>query len=365
MRYIILTMTILLIIAFPRIGQASPAVSANNAILMEASSGRVLFEKRAYDRQSIASITKIMTAIIAIESGNLDKKVTASRKAVYTEGSSIYLEQGEKMTLEDLLYGLMLRSGNDAAVAISEHVGGSEEGFTFLMNEKAKWLGMNDSHFMNPHGLDAKEHYSSAYDMALLTKYAMDNKKFRAISGAETYLSDARTYSWRNKNKLLTQYYKYCTGGKTGYTKKTGRTLVTTAEKDGMKLIAVTLDAPDDWNDHIQLFEWGFKNYKMKTVEKKGEKLYKLDDINNLTSGYIRDDVEYPLTEDETDRIVQKNVLLAKTKQSANNPIGKSVFYLNDQPILQASVYDHPKRRDLSADLKYMIEKVMGMNSIW
>ncbi|AIF43530.1 D-alanyl-D-alanine carboxypeptidase family protein [Virgibacillus sp. SK37] len=365
MRYIILTIIILSIIAFPTVGQASPAVSANNAILMEASTGRVLFEKNAYERQSIASITKIMTAIIAIESGKLDKKVTASRKAVYTEGSSIYLEQGEKMTLEDLLYGLMLRSGNDAAVAISEYVGGSEEGFTFLMNEKAKWLGMNDSNFMNPHGLDAKEHYSSAYDMALLTKYAMGNKKFRAISGEETYLSDSRTYSWRNKNKLLTQYYEYCTGGKTGYTKKTGRTLVTTAEKDGLELIAVTLDAPDDWNDHIQLFEWGFKNYKMKTLEKKGEKLYKLDDINDLSSGYIRDDLEYPLTEDETNEVVQKNVLLAKAKQSPNQPIGKSVFYLNNQPILQAAVYKNPNRRELAADLKLMIEKVMGMNSLW
>ena len=201
-----------------------------------------------------------MTAIIAIESGKMKEKVTVSREAIYTEGSSIYLEQGEKMTLEDLVYGLMLRSGNDAAVAIAEHVGGSVEGFVYLMNEKAKWLGMTNTHFDNPHGLDSDNHYSSAYDMAILMRYAMNNEKYREISGTSSYKSERRTYSWINKNKLLTQYYEYCTGGKTGFTKKTGRTLVSTASKDGMDLIAVTLNAPDDWKDHIHMYEWGFEN---------------------------------------------------------------------------------------------------------
>ncbi|MFB4475817.1 D-alanyl-D-alanine carboxypeptidase family protein, partial [Oceanobacillus caeni] len=213
---------------------------------------------------------KIMTAIIAIESGKMKEKVTVSREAIYTEGSSIYLEQGEKMTLEDLVYGLMLRSGNDAAVAIAEHVGGSLEGFVYLMNEKAKWLGMENTHFDNPHGLDSDNHYSSAYDMAILTKYAMNNEKYKEISGTTSYKSDGRTYSWVNKNKLLTQYYEYCTGGKTGFTKKTGRTLVSTASKDGMDLIAVTLNAPDDWKDHMSLYEWGFENFDMKTLTDKG-----------------------------------------------------------------------------------------------
>lgn len=240
-------------------GQAEPSISANNAVLIEQDTGEILYEKRAFEERPIASITKIMTAILAIESGKLEEKAVASRKAVYTEGSSIYLEQGEEMKLKDLVYGLMLRSGNDAAVAIAEHVGVSEEGFVFLMNEKALWLGMNNTNFENPHGLDDELHYSSAYDMALLTRYAMKDSEFREISGARSYLSENRTYSWQNKHRLVTGYYPYTTGGKTGFTKKTGRTLVTSAEKNGKSLIAVTLNAPDDWNDHIQLMEWGFE----------------------------------------------------------------------------------------------------------
>ncbi|MEI3596794.1 MULTISPECIES: D-alanyl-D-alanine carboxypeptidase family protein [unclassified Oceanobacillus] len=252
----------------PEHGQAAPDVSAAQAILMDAESGQVLFEKDAFEARPIASITKIMTAILAIESGKMDEKATVSRNAIYTEGSSIYLEQGEKITIQDLVYGLMLRSGNDAAVAIAEHIGESEEGFVYLMNEKAMWLGMDQTHFTNPHGLDDEEHYSSAYDMALLTREAMKNKQFREISGSTSYLSENRSYSWRNKHKLVTGYYENATGGKTGYTKQTGRTLVTTAEKNGHSLIVVTLNAGNDWNDHIALFEWGFEELTENSPEK-------------------------------------------------------------------------------------------------
>ncbi|MEJ8765213.1 D-alanyl-D-alanine carboxypeptidase family protein [Oceanobacillus sp. HCA-5259] len=255
----------------PEHGQAAPDVSAAQAILMDAESGQVLFEKDAFEARPIASITKIMTAILAIESGKMDEKATVSRNAIYTEGSSIYLEQGEKITIQDLVYGLMLRSGNDAAVAIAEHIGESEEGFVYLMNEKAMWLGMDQTHFTNPHGLDDEEHYSSAYDMALLTREAMKNKQFREISGSTSYLSENRSYSWRNKHKLVTGYYENATGGKTGYTKQTGRTLVTTAEKNGHSLIVVTLNAGNDWNDHIALFEWGFEELTENSPEKETE----------------------------------------------------------------------------------------------
>src|SRR5699024_8604138 len=144
------------------------------------------------------------------------------QNAVYTEGSSIYLQEGDRFTLEELVYGLMLRSGNDAAVAISEHVGESEEGFVYLMNEKARWLGMSNTHFDNPHGLDSETHYSSAYDMAILMRYASQNETFQKISSAKEYKPEGRSYSWKNKNKLLTQLYQYCTGGKTGFTKAAG-----------------------------------------------------------------------------------------------------------------------------------------------
>lgn len=250
----------LCIFSYPVNGQANIHVSANNAVLMDQITGKILYEKNAHDQQPIASITKIMTAIIAIESGEMSNITRASRRAIHIEGSSIYLEQGEKMLIKDLVYGLMLRSGNDAAVAIAEHVGGSVEGFVYLMNEKARWLGMTNTSFENPHGLDGEDHYSTAYDMALLMRYAMENDQFRELTGTTFYQAENRSYGWGNKNKLLTSLYEYCVGGKTGYTKKSGRTLTTVAQKEGVDLIAVTLNAPDDWRDHIQMYEWGFKN---------------------------------------------------------------------------------------------------------
>src|SRR5690625_3589099 len=167
----VMLMIISICISPSKEGQASIDVSANNAVLIELNTGEILFEKQAHEIQSIASITKLMTAIIAIESNKMDEEAVTSRRAIYTEGSSIYLEQGEKMTIRDLVYGLMLRSGNDAAVAISEHIGGSVEGFVYLMNEKASWLGMTNTTLENPHGLESDNHYSTAYDMALLMRY--------------------------------------------------------------------------------------------------------------------------------------------------------------------------------------------------
>lgn len=284
---VILSSTIVLIMTITVYGQSKVNVSAEAAILLEQSTGDVLYEKNAHNKQQIASITKVMTAIIAIELGELNDIAKTSRRAIYTEGSSIYLEQGEKMTIEDLLYGLMLRSGNDSAIAISEHIGGSMEGFVHLMNEKAKWLGMTNTHFANPHGLTDENHYSTAYDMAILMQYAMDNKEFRKISGTKSYQAANRTYYWQNKNKFLTKYYKYSTGGKTGFTKKSGRTLITTAEKDEMELIAVTLNAPDDWNDHTTLYEWGFDNHNKQPSHLTVIKEEKITDAGNLLTDAI------------------------------------------------------------------------------
>src|SRR5690625_42935 len=177
---------------FPTVGQSieSMPVSAKNAVLIEESTGRILFEKQAHERRAVASITKLMTAIIAIEQGKLEDIAIASDQAIHQEGSSIYLQEGEEMSLEDLLYGLMLRSGNDAAVAIAEHIGGSEEGFVFLMNEKARYIGMTNTNFVNAHGLDEDSHYSTAYDIAILMQYAMKNDVFKKISSTESYLPE-------------------------------------------------------------------------------------------------------------------------------------------------------------------------------
>ena len=355
----LLCMIILIFVGFfyPISGQASVEVSGNNAILLEQSTGRVLFEKDAHEKASIASITKIMTAIIAIESGKMDEKATASRKAIYTEGSSIYLEQGEKMTIEDLVYGLMLRSGNDAAIAISEHIGGSEEGFVHLMNDKAKWLGMTNTNFDNPHGLDSPDHYSTAYDMAILMQYAMQNEEFAKVSSTTDYLAQSRTYSWQNKNKLLTQYYEYCTGGKTGYTRNTGRTLVTSAKKENMQLIAVTLNAPDDWQDHMQMFEWGFEEFSMHPLAQQGEFLYQLSGLKDISPGYFTRDVIYPLSAEEKENVKNKNYILADPSHTEGEMIGKSIFYLDDRFIAEAPIMPVPSENQGFMEVIYKTYK--------
>lgn len=362
MRIIIITCSLLLFsLIFPTVGQAAPTVSGHNAILIEQSTGRVLYEKKAHEQQSIASITKIMTAIIAIESGKMKEKAKTSRKAIYTEGSSIYLEQGEKMSIEDLVYGLMLRSGNDAAVAIGEHVGGSEEGFVYLMNEKAQWLGMQNTSFDNPHGLDADNHYSSAYDMAKLMRYAMENDQFKKITGTKAYQSDNRSYNWYNKNKLLTQFYDNCTGGKTGFTKKTGRTLITSAHKNGMDLIAVTLNAPDDWHDHIAMFEWGFDNYDMKSIVKKGQTVYKTKESDNKTFGYLNNDLYYPMTEDEQSSLTKQTYLYKDSGNSDKDRIGKKVFYLNENPIADIPIFSQHQEDNYIAEVISIYKQITGM----
>jgi D-alanyl-D-alanine carboxypeptidase len=327
----------------PDRAKAMNEVSAQSAILMEQHSGRILFEKDAHTKRRIASITKIMTAILAIESGKMDDMVTVSARAVHTDGSSIYLREGEKIKLRDLVYGLMLRSGNDAAVAIAEHVGGSVEGFVFLMNQKAAEIGMRDTHFANPHGLDdAENHYSTAYDMALLMQYAMKNKEFRKIAGTKVYRApnpgEEWDRVWRNKNKLLTNLYEYCTGGKTGYTKRAKRTLVTTASKGGLDLIAVTLNAPDDWNDHIAMYEYGFTHYMIAKVDRKRMVKKIRDSFYRKNIEAIRD-LRYPVTEDEIKELHVKIYLLRPKKEWNNDKssipaiVGKAVLYLGDQAV--------------------------------
>ncbi|NGP43665.1 D-alanyl-D-alanine carboxypeptidase [Bacillaceae bacterium SIJ1] len=277
-----------------------PGVSASAAVLMDLSSKRVLYDKNMHEQRRIASITKIMTALLAIESGSWEDTVTISDRAVRQEGSSLYLRAGDKVKLKDLVYGLMLRSGNDAAVAIAEHVGGSLEGFVFMMNERARLLGMENTSFSNPHGLDMDDaHYSSAYDMGLLTREAMKNDLYRQVQSTSVYRSSDQRYVWKNKNKLLTALYDSSTGGKTGFTKKAGRTLVSTAEKSGEKLLVVTLNAPSDWTDHQALFEWGFTNYDWYVLFDEGQSIKTAGGTEgskyHATSPY-----ELPLANDET-----------------------------------------------------------------
>lgn len=239
--------------------QEPPSLSAKSAILVEPSSGLVLYEKDARRRMPMASTTKIMTALLALENAKLDDEVTVSDIVRTSEGSAMYLKVGEKITVQNLLYGLMLASGNDAALVLAEHVGGDVDGFVKMMNDKASSLGLNDTSFETPSGLDGENHYTTAADFANLTAYALENPEFCEIVGTQSVkvITGEMTRYLKNHNRLLSTY-KGCIGVKTGFTKKSGRCLVSAAERDGITLIAVTLSAPDDWNDHKKLFDYGF-----------------------------------------------------------------------------------------------------------
>ena len=255
---------IIMIFIFP-INIYAKMDNAKSSIVMDIDSGRILYKNNIHEPRLIASITKIMTAVVAIENAKLNSNYTAKEEILEMYGTSIYLEYNEKMSLKNLLYGLLLRSGNDAAVVIANNVCKNEAEFVKLMNQKAQQLKMNDTNFANSHGLDEKtKNYSSAYDMALLSSYAYKNHAiYRKISGTKKYETSTKnkSYLWYNRNKLLNSY-DYCTGGKNGYTPSAGRTLVTTAEKDGLRLTAVTLNDGDEYVTHKNLYNYVFSQYQ-------------------------------------------------------------------------------------------------------
>lgn len=260
--------------AFVPVPAQAVDVSAHAAVLIESSSGEIIFEKNAQEKLPMASTTKIMTAIAALENAKPEEIVKVSGKACGVEGSSIYLVPGEELTMEQLLYALMLESANDAAAAIAIAVSGSIDAFADLMNETAARIGLTDSHFTNPHGLDNEMHYTTAADLAKLTAYAMQNEAFRKIVSTQKYtIPTADGTGIRvllNHNKLL-KLSDDVVGVKTGFTRHSGRCLVSAAERDGVSVIAVTLNAPDDWQDHINLHELGFSAYENFTLAEPGE----------------------------------------------------------------------------------------------
>lgn len=249
-------------------------VSAGGVMLMDARTHKVLYAKTAHEKLPMASTTKIMTAILAIEAGNLDALVTVPQEAYGVEGSSMYLRLGEQISMRDLLYGLMLVSGNDAAVAIAVHVGGSVEGFAALMNAKAASLGAHNTHFVTPNGLPDPDHYTTAYDLALIACYAMQNETFREIVGTTYYQTTtgeiARTV--KNKNKILWEY-EGGNGVKTGYTMAAGKCLVFAAEREGMQLVGVVLNCPDMFPSAKRLLDYGFETYQQETLAAADERI--------------------------------------------------------------------------------------------
>ncbi len=324
------------------------STSATSAILMDMDSGRILYAQDIHNVRSVASISKVMTAIVSIENKNIEDKVVIGEEIKKAYGSGIYIKPGEELTMKDLLYGLMLRSGNDAALAIAHHTAGSVDKFVSKMNEKAKELGMTNSTFHNPSGLDQeKGNYSTAYDMAILMKYAYQNETFKMITGTKKYTltTNKNAYSWTNKNKLLNSY-KYTTGGKTGFTEKARRTLVTTASKDRLNLVAVTLNDGNDWQDHQNLFDYGFSTYKAYTLLSKGN-LQIYDEIYYEDYDlYIKEDFKYALTEEERKSIVLKFELEKMRIIENESTVGVVKVFLADEQIGTREIFVKEKEKE-------------------
>ena len=290
-------------------------ISAQTAVVIELNTGKVLYSKNAQQKVYPASTTKILTALIALEECNLDDIVTITEKASGVEGSSIYLEVGEKISYRDLLYGLMLRSGNDAAIAISDSISGSTEKFAEKMNERAKMIGAVNSNFVNPSGLFNENHYTTAYDMALIAREAMKIPEFREIAASKSYVADrgeGKYNTFYNKNKVVFEY-EGGTGIKIGYTKASGRTLVASSERDGMELICVVMNAHNWFNDSYRLMDYGYEKYELARLAS-AERILKAVLVNQGDKDYVfigpKEDIIIPIKKDETSEIsIAYNVL--------------------------------------------------------
>jgi len=309
------------------------ALSAHSGILLDAQTGRVLYEKNADERNLIASTTKIMTALVVCEQCNVLDRVRIPKEAVGIEGSSMYLREGEVLTVQELLYGLMLHSGNDAAVALAIYCGGTVEGFAQLMNDKAHRLGMENSHFENPHGLDSPGHFSTARDMALLAATAMKNPIFAKTVSTKTVTAGNRTL--RNHNKLLWQV-EGAEGVKTGYTKAAGRILVSSAARQGRRLIAVTINDPNDWQDHKTLLDDGFSRYQIALVVSQGDCLGTVE----VAGGEIGEvellaaaDFSYSLAPEEHPQIFCAGAEFVYAPVAKGQPAGYAYVCLEGHPV--------------------------------
>lgn len=278
-----------------------PTIYAESYIVMDKATGRIIASKNADTKRYMASTTKIMTAITVIENyRNLNMNLTIPKEYTGIEGSSIYLVPNQKATMLDLLYGLMLRSGNDAALAAAYHAGGRNVSkFIEEMNKKAKEIGAFNTNFTNPHGLHDENHYTTAYDLALITKYALENEQFKEIAAAKAYRNSDNNFYFTNKNKVVYQY-KYGTGVKIGYTKTAGRCLVASAQKDDMEVIVVVLNDGNWFNDSYKSFDFAFNNYKNYEIVKDNQEV--LTDDNNVPV-YAESGFNYVLTEEEISNV--------------------------------------------------------------
>ena len=337
------------------------AISAQKAILVDAQTGRVLYEKNADSRSLIASTTKIMTALLICEQCNVLDRMKIPKEAVGIEGSSMYLQEGEVLSLQELLYGLMLRSGNDAAVALAIYCGGTVEGFAAMMNDKAGQLGLTGTHFENPNGLDSPAHYSTARDLATLTAYAMKNPIFYQTVSTKTVRVGNRTM--QNHNKLLWRV-EGADGVKTGYTKAAGRILVSSATRDGRRLICVTINDGNDWADHSTLLEDGFSRYSVQQLIRGGECLGyaavfsgKEQNVPLLAS----EDFSFPLSKDETPQIILSRPGFAYAPVVKGKAAGYAYVCIGDAVVGKVKlVYGQTVERTVVAEKPSFWKRLFG-----
>lgn len=321
-------------------------VSAKSIVLIEADSGDIIFKKNAFIPMRMASTTKIMTALVVIENCNLDKEIIIPKEAVGIEGSSIYLNEGERLTIKELLYALLLESANDAAVALAYVTAGGVDEFAALMNIKAQELGLESTHFDNPHGLDSEYHYTSAYDLAKITAYAMKNPVFAEITStykkAIPLNNGEGTRVLINHNKLL-RSYDGTIGVKTGFTRKSGRCFVSCAEREGVRLICVSLNAPNDWNDHKTLLDYGFSKYESVTLANELDYLIELNVQNGEAQSFYATNLDaLKITLPKGEREISAKIIYNRLLYAPINEgelVGKIVFYNYENEIASLNLY--------------------------
>ena len=328
------------------------ADSGKSTIVMDIDSGRILYQKNINQKKLIASISKIMTCIIVLENCDIESSITVGDEVLSMYGTSLYIEKGEVLKIKDLLYGLMLRSGNDAAITLAYNTLGYDK-FINKMNEKAGEIGMKNTIFSNPHGLDDDtKNYSTAYDMALLSRYAYNNQIYRKIIGTKKYntKSNLKSYIWYNRMSLLNNY-KNCIGGKNGYTPKAGKTLVSYAKKDGLTLMTVSLDDSSVYENHKNLYNEYFSKYMNYKIIEAGN--FSINNNNyNIKESFI-----YPLADDELDNI---STLVKIDSKSLEKVVGKIEIKLNKRIIGDIKIYKNDK---IKKEKKSLLNKALDLFS--
>ena len=340
------------------------STSAGASVLLCGNNGKVLYSHNMNTRMKMASTTKLMTALLTLESAEKNNRVVTFKESMIEKGSSMYLKVGEKLRLEDLCVGMLLPSGNDAATCSAISIAGSKEKFAKLMNKRAKEIGMNNTNFVTPSGLDDPDHYSTAYDMALLMKECLKNKKFREISGSVSmtvsFVSPQdKAVTYQNHNRLLSSY-EYCISGKTGYTESAGRCLVTASRKNGVTLIAVTLNDRNDWKDHTSLYDFGFGKVQSKTLSAKTITQSVVGGKSDLVK--LKIDEKTFVTNSKKDKITMKILL----DPFAYAPINKGdraglVLYCKNGRVIDKSIINYSENIEYKTTKSGFWEFIKGL----